>query len=119
MDTFVPIDTFVMGGAGLGSSVDRYIQTDGGSDTLEKSPAKRSRKSIVVCTRADACGKSVYLKQVCSGWVASPWSLAGRADSTVWQDGVDRVPGSSAVHSAVLDLLFSALNGTPAEISGK
>ena len=29
------------------------------------------------CTRATACGKSVYFKQVCSGWVASPWSLTG------------------------------------------
>ena len=74
-DTFVPNDTLMMGGAGLGSSVDRYIQIDGGSDTSGKSHAK----SIVVCTGANSCGKSVYLKQVCSCCVNV--ILTGKADS--------------------------------------
>ncbi|OCH92840.1 hypothetical protein OBBRIDRAFT_725988 [Obba rivulosa] len=56
VDTFVPNDAFVIEGAGLGS--DAAPNTD--RDVLEE----QKYNSIVVCTGANACGKSVYLKQV-------------------------------------------------------
>jgi len=61
---FVPNDTFMIGGAGLGTSVHEYAGMGDGSDTTEKTSAK----SVVVCTGTNACGKSVYLKQVKPHW---------------------------------------------------
>ena len=61
VDTFVPNDTFMVGGAGIGVSAHRYANTDDGSEMSEPYPAR----SVIVCTGANACGKSVYLKQVC------------------------------------------------------
>ncbi|KAF8578057.1 hypothetical protein K439DRAFT_1654890 [Ramaria rubella] len=58
VDTFVPNDTFMIGGAGVGSTMHGYANT-GGSDASEHPPAR----SVVICTGANACGKSVYLKQ--------------------------------------------------------
>lgn len=58
VDTFVPNDAFVVGGAGVDAEPLEYIDQDGSEDVHEE------RHSIVVCTGANACGKSVYLKQV-------------------------------------------------------
>ncbi|KAF8517335.1 muts domain V-domain-containing protein [Gautieria morchelliformis] len=59
VDTFVPNDTFMIGGAGIGVSVQDNVDTEDGTETSEHSPAR----SVIVCTGANACGKSVYLKQ--------------------------------------------------------
>ncbi|CCM03560.1 uncharacterized protein FIBRA_05696 [Fibroporia radiculosa] len=54
VDTFVPNDAFVVGGAGINAAAEGYID----QNESEKG------NSIIVCTGANACGKSVYLKQV-------------------------------------------------------
>ena len=48
------------GGAGLSASVHSYANTEDSSDQSEHRPLK----SVIICTGANACGKSVYLKQV-------------------------------------------------------
>lgn len=60
VDAFVPNDTFMVGGAGIGASVDEYPGINDDINNLERGPAR----SVIVCTGANACGKSVYLKQV-------------------------------------------------------
>jgi DNA mismatch repair protein MSH5 len=52
----------MIGGAGVGVSVQDNVDTEDGTETSEHSPPR----SVIVCTGANACGKSVYLKQVCS-----------------------------------------------------
>ncbi|KAF8194135.1 hypothetical protein BJ912DRAFT_924219 [Pholiota molesta] len=49
LDTFVPNDARLIGGAGIGATPDR--------------PDDEQWNSILLCTGANACGKSVYLKQ--------------------------------------------------------
>jgi len=56
VDTFVPNDTRVVGGSGTGSS---FIGVDDASDS-----GNGEWNSVLLCTGANACGKSVYLKQV-------------------------------------------------------
>jgi len=58
VDTFVPNDAFVVGGAGTGSEALEHIAEN------ESDENRREQNSIIVCTGANACGKSVYLKQV-------------------------------------------------------
>ncbi|KAI0297721.1 hypothetical protein BC826DRAFT_1000939 [Russula brevipes] len=58
VDTFVPNDTFIVGGAGIGSSL-----TVHGEDDDLMSERNLQGNSVVICTGANACGKSVYLKQ--------------------------------------------------------
>ncbi|KAI9058149.1 hypothetical protein FKP32DRAFT_1582301 [Trametes sanguinea] len=60
VDTFVPNDTFIVGGAGIGASIEETSSEDDGTET----DAHYARNSVVVCTGANACGKSVYLKQI-------------------------------------------------------
>ncbi|KAH8104687.1 DNA mismatch repair protein MutS [Cristinia sonorae] len=57
VDTFVPNDVAFAGGgsAGMRLPIEDEMEEIGGNDELS---------SIVVCTGANACGKSVYLKQV-------------------------------------------------------
>ncbi|KAH7915490.1 DNA mismatch repair protein MutS [Hygrophoropsis aurantiaca] len=55
-DTFVPNDSRLVGGVGLG----KYFERD---DEYESSQMGLWN-SVVLCTGANACGKSVYLKQV-------------------------------------------------------
>lgn len=52
VDTFVPNDAFVVGGAGVDAEPLEYIDQDGSEDVHEE------RHSIVVCTGANACGKA-------------------------------------------------------------
>lgn len=83
VDTFVPNDARLLGGAGIGATVD---------------PPDRMRRwnSMLLCTGANACGKvglhtchvyltesftqSVYLKQVCFWW--------GSGGGTEWTDSL-------------------------------
>lgn len=59
VDTFVPNDTLLVGGLGLGvPSCTSEVSDD---DTMEDESS--SVHSVLVCTGANACGKSVYLKQ--------------------------------------------------------
>ncbi|RDX49897.1 hypothetical protein OH76DRAFT_495372 [Lentinus brumalis] len=58
VDTFVPNDAYLMGGAGTGVAVD-----SDNSEYSEDAP-QYAKNSIMVCTGANACGKSVYLKQI-------------------------------------------------------
>ncbi|PCH37347.1 hypothetical protein WOLCODRAFT_167438 [Wolfiporia cocos MD-104 SS10] len=58
VDTFVPNDAFVIGGKGVG------IEPVGISDETASDSSRKESNSIVICTGANACGKSVYLKQV-------------------------------------------------------
>lgn len=51
VDTFVPNDARIIGGAGAGSSPST-------PDDIEQ------WNSVILCTGANACGKSVYLKQI-------------------------------------------------------
>ncbi|KAF8798995.1 hypothetical protein BYT27DRAFT_7177307 [Phlegmacium glaucopus] len=51
VDTFVPNDAHIIGGAGIGSSP--TIPDD-----------NNQWNSVLLCTGANACGKSVYLKQI-------------------------------------------------------
>ncbi|TFY68394.1 hypothetical protein EVG20_g3567 [Dentipellis fragilis] len=59
VDTFVPNDTFLVGGAGLGA-----FPTVHSDDDRESLGGSSLGNSVLVCTGANACGKSVYLKQV-------------------------------------------------------
>ncbi|KAI0662083.1 DNA mismatch repair protein MutS [Cubamyces menziesii] len=61
VDTFVPNDAFIVGGAGLGISLEDISDYD--EDSSNES-THHSKNSVVVCTGANACGKSVYLKQI-------------------------------------------------------
>ncbi|KAI6042638.1 DNA mismatch repair protein MutS, partial [Pisolithus marmoratus] len=56
VDAFVPNDARLVGGAGFGQS---YVP-DHASNAADGLPFN----SVVLCTGANACGKSVYLKQV-------------------------------------------------------
>ncbi|EMD39519.1 hypothetical protein CERSUDRAFT_111843 [Gelatoporia subvermispora B] len=56
VDTFVPNDAFAIGGAGIGSEIEHH--------TNRGSLYEQEYNGIIVCTGANACGKSVYLKQV-------------------------------------------------------
>ncbi|KZT73910.1 hypothetical protein DAEQUDRAFT_702916 [Daedalea quercina L-15889] len=58
VDTFVPNDALVVGGCGVGVAFED--QAEGNAYTGDT----REKNSIVVCTGANACGKSVYIKQV-------------------------------------------------------
>ncbi|KAI9451401.1 DNA mismatch repair protein MutS [Russula earlei] len=58
VDTFVPNDILIVGGAGIGS----YPVVRGESNDLVSGGSVRGN-SVVICTGANACGKSVYLKQ--------------------------------------------------------
>ncbi|KAG8214591.1 DNA mismatch repair protein mutS [Butyriboletus roseoflavus] len=55
-DTFVPNDARLVGGVGFGMCYDDDSNSDVG--------AEATWNSVVLCTGANACGKSVYLKQV-------------------------------------------------------
>ncbi|KAH8998418.1 muts domain V-domain-containing protein [Lactarius akahatsu] len=59
VDTFVPNDVFLVGGAGI----DSYPDIHGEEDDLT-SEGSTPGNSVLVCTGANACGKSVYIKQV-------------------------------------------------------
>ncbi|KAH9080364.1 DNA mismatch repair protein MutS [Lactarius deliciosus] len=59
VDTFVPNDVFLVGRAGI----DSYPDIHGEEDDLT-SEGSTPGNSVLVCTGANACGKSVYLKQV-------------------------------------------------------
>ncbi|OBZ71456.1 Prohibitin-2 [Grifola frondosa] len=60
VDTFVPNDAFILGGAGVGSTnIFEEDDTDGDGNNKHF-----EQNSIIVCTGANACGKSVYLKQI-------------------------------------------------------
>lgn len=83
VDTFVPNDVFLVGGAGI----DSYPDIHGEEDDLT-SEGSTPGNSVLICTGANACGKSVYLKQVRSfvpGNFLGPrlrtWRLKGRTDS--------------------------------------
>ncbi|PAV17141.1 dna mismatch repair msh5 [Pyrrhoderma noxium] len=56
VDTFVPNDTLIRGGAGVLAS---YMDIGVGAED----PNLKEAKSVVILTGANACGKSVYLKQ--------------------------------------------------------
>ncbi|KAH9841446.1 DNA mismatch repair protein MutS [Rhodofomes roseus] len=58
VDTFVPNDALLLGGCGVGVELDDRSEDDASHD------GARDKNSIVVCTGANACGKSVYLKQI-------------------------------------------------------
>ncbi|KAI0061404.1 hypothetical protein BV25DRAFT_1870738 [Artomyces pyxidatus] len=58
VDTFVPNDSLVVGGAGIGS----FPIVHGEDDDLS-SDGTILGNSVMICTGANACGKSVYLKQ--------------------------------------------------------
>ncbi|TFK40842.1 DNA mismatch repair protein MutS [Crucibulum laeve] len=55
VDIFVPNDACIVGGAGIDSPI---LISDGDGES-------RPCHSILLCTGANACGKSVYLKQAC------------------------------------------------------
>ncbi|KAH9002749.1 DNA mismatch repair protein MutS [Lactarius hatsudake] len=59
VDTFVPNDVFLVGGAGI----DSYPDTHGEEGDLT-SEGSTLGNSVLICTGANACGKSVYLKQL-------------------------------------------------------
>ncbi|KAJ3525628.1 hypothetical protein NM688_g8376 [Phlebia brevispora] len=61
VDTFVPNDVFL-----VGQDVPEEPLNEGGYEDEESDFAiiRKERNSVVVCTGANACGKSVYLKQV-------------------------------------------------------
>ncbi|KAI1793251.1 muts domain V-domain-containing protein [Ganoderma leucocontextum] len=59
VDTFVPNDAYLVGGAGIGVILD-----DNASETESEDEQRYVKNSVVVCTGANACGKSVYLKQI-------------------------------------------------------
>ncbi|KAI0260251.1 DNA mismatch repair protein MutS [Gloeopeniophorella convolvens] len=58
VDTFVPNDILIVGGAGIGSYPTVH---DAEEDLLSEGGILGN--SMVICTGANACGKSVYLKQ--------------------------------------------------------
>ncbi|EJD50894.1 hypothetical protein AURDEDRAFT_135210 [Auricularia subglabra TFB-10046 SS5] len=67
VDTFIPNDAFLIGGAGTGVAE----EDDDEEDPEEEPPAheatgilEQKGRSVMVITGANACGKSVYLKQV-------------------------------------------------------
>ncbi|KIK91641.1 hypothetical protein PAXRUDRAFT_796689 [Paxillus rubicundulus Ve08.2h10] len=57
VDAFVPNDARLVSGMGLGQSSENDSSSDADDETATWS-------SVVLCTGANACGKSVYLKQV-------------------------------------------------------
>ncbi|KAI0076331.1 hypothetical protein K474DRAFT_1708271 [Panus rudis PR-1116 ss-1] len=59
VDTFVPNDAYVVGGDYSPSA--EPVDSDQGIVTDEE---EHEKNSVVVCTGANACGKSVYLKQI-------------------------------------------------------
>ncbi|KZT11913.1 uncharacterized protein LAESUDRAFT_670086 [Laetiporus sulphureus 93-53] len=63
VDTFVPNDAFAVGGCGFGcdSNPDDINTRD---ESSVDNTVRREQNGIIVCTGANACGKSVYLKQV-------------------------------------------------------
>ena len=54
VDTFVPNDTYLIGGAGTGVTLDDDDYDDDGEDEHQY-----VKNSIMVCTGANACGKVV------------------------------------------------------------
>lgn len=67
VDTFVANDLHVVGGKGLGLGENTEMEVDSvdenTEDQIEENIMSKER-SVVICTGANACGKSVYLKQV-------------------------------------------------------
>ncbi|KAL6304396.1 DNA mismatch repair protein MutS [Sparassis latifolia] len=53
VDTFVPNDAFLVGGAGVDSDVPEYL-SEINSDEIER---RQEQNSIIICTGANACGK--------------------------------------------------------------
>ncbi|KAH9889862.1 DNA mismatch repair protein MutS [Cubamyces lactineus] len=65
VDTFVPNDAFIVGGAGLGVSPEDISSDD---EESSRENVHHSKNSVVVCTGANACGKIAliqYMAQVC------------------------------------------------------
>ncbi|KAI0352675.1 hypothetical protein OH77DRAFT_1513212 [Trametes cingulata] len=58
--TFVSNDAFVLGGAGIGATIEGPFGVEDDSEEGRH----YIKNSVVVCTGANACGKSVYLKQI-------------------------------------------------------
>ncbi|KAH9846354.1 muts domain V-domain-containing protein [Lenzites betulinus] len=61
VDTFVPNDAFILGGSGFGVAL---APKDAHTNDEFDEDRHVQKNSILVCTGANACGKSVYLKQV-------------------------------------------------------
>lgn len=70
VDTFVANDLHVVGGKGLGLGENADMEVDSVNDADENTEDQveenimSKERSVVICTGANACGKSVYLKQV-------------------------------------------------------
>ncbi|KAI0789758.1 DNA mismatch repair protein MutS [Abortiporus biennis] len=66
VDTFVPNDAFVVGGdwTSVDTNTNHSSSEDGHDTESTTSSDIKEQNSIVVCTGANACGKSVYLKQI-------------------------------------------------------
>ncbi|KAM5533149.1 hypothetical protein V8D89_013197 [Ganoderma adspersum] len=59
VDTFVPNDAYFVGGAGIDVVLD-----DDTTGTESEDEQHHVKNSVVICTGANACGKSIYLKQI-------------------------------------------------------
>ncbi|KZP31496.1 hypothetical protein FIBSPDRAFT_907696 [Athelia psychrophila] len=59
VDIFVPNPARLVGGAGNGSYFPGYQE-----DTQERNDAIVNWNSVMICTGSNACGKSVYMKQI-------------------------------------------------------
>jgi len=66
VDTFVPNDTYLVGGKGVNNDTQTESESDGGVGigVCVAGSEPKNGKSVMICTGANACGKSVYLKQV-------------------------------------------------------
>jgi len=64
-DRFVPNDACAVGGRGLGVQLQTLASSSSNANEAEeeKDTLKEKGCSIVICTGANASGKSVYLKQ--------------------------------------------------------
>ncbi|KAL1950078.1 hypothetical protein VTO73DRAFT_5200 [Trametes versicolor] len=62
VDTFVPNDAFLLGGSGIGVETEVHVEDNNSEEPHEDRHCLKN--SIIVCTGANACGKSIYLKQI-------------------------------------------------------
>ncbi|KZV85507.1 hypothetical protein EXIGLDRAFT_255658 [Exidia glandulosa HHB12029] len=64
VDTFIPNDSFLVGGIGIGVADGDEEEADNADDGGDDGILQQTERSVMVITGANACGKSVYLKQV-------------------------------------------------------
>lgn len=105
VDAFVPNDAHLVGGVGLGQPYEPIHDSNAANDS--------NLNSIVLCTGANACGKSVYLKQVALiQYMAQVGSFVPAESATLGI--VDKIFTRIQTRESVSKVLYTVSNAFPA-----